>query len=82
MNKVVGLKGQKVIDLRIPNEHAIKNAEWLLEACKSGEVQGFAVAIEHCDDTSSYILTGIKTYRTLGNLHAAAHQLAVDLNDT
>lgn len=51
------------------NQHALEEAEQLLEAVRSGEVVGFAVARLHSDNLTSYRVAGmVGGYSMIGGL--------------
>lgn len=57
MRNVKSLYGQPIGEREV-NETAMREAEALLEAVKSGEVVGFAIARLHHDALSSYRVAG------------------------
>ena len=63
------------------NQHAVEEAEALLQAVKSGEVIGFAVARLHHDQLASYRVAGmVGGYSMIGGLeHCKA--IIMQVND-
>ena len=83
MTEVRSLFGGPVAGLREVNERALQEAEALLEAVRSGEVVGFAIARLHHDHLSSWRVAGIVGgYGMIGALeHAKASVMAVNDDD-
>jgi hypothetical protein len=78
-SNVVGLKGQPVVDRRTPLPEVIKQAEWILEAAKSGEIVGFAIAVDYSDSATGNFRTGMVSYSTVGRLQMLSKRILEDL---
>jgi hypothetical protein len=68
MSKVVGLRGRVVTETREPNDAAIREAEGLLERCRSGEVCGFVAVVQYFDNSAGQMQAGLMGYSTVGRL--------------
>jgi hypothetical protein len=68
---VVPLHGDVVPELRVPRESVVKLLEEALEAARSGELQGVALARLHADMQCSYGIAGVVgSFSLLGASHA------------
>ena len=66
-DNVVGLRGQEVSHPGVPLPEVVAKAEWLLEACKSGEVNGLAYVIHFSDDGVGDKHIGLISYSMIGH---------------
>ena len=79
MSNVVGLRGQPIPQERIPDPKIIEYLEWLLEAAKSGEIQGFASVHVNSDETTGITRAGIHNYGMVGRLQQLQRYTLRDL---
>ena len=79
-NKVVGLFGREIFD---PSKDAdpavIAQAEDLLARCKSGEVNGFAVALHYRDEAVGAMKIGVISFSLAGKLHALTNKVIAEM---
>jgi hypothetical protein len=66
--KVVGLRGQPIIDRREPVKAVIDIAEDIAERARNGEIKGIAVAYIYSDEGTGCQLGGEVSYGTMGRL--------------
>lgn len=67
-SKVVGIRGQEVVDPRSPVDGVIAAAESLLALAKSGEIKGFHGVMIYFDDATGTKSTGVSTYSVVGRI--------------
>lgn len=68
--------GRPVFEIAEPQPYVIEVLEELLEAGRSGEIQGIAVARVWPDRTASYRLAGLHSFSLLGAAKAAVDDLS------
>jgi hypothetical protein len=65
---VVSLHGNEVLGQKKPNRDLIEKLEWLLEAARSGEVQGMIGVYLFDDGSTGWFRVGAHTYSQVGRL--------------
>lgn len=80
MTKIVSLSGEPIQDPRVPDPDIVKFAEWLVEAARSGEIRGLAIAYHYADDSGGHNHLGWASHSMIGRLHAVQNQMAEALN--
>lgn len=79
-NSVVGLFGQDIFDpSKAADKDVIAMAEDLLARCKSGEVNGFAVALHNRDETAARWKIGIISFSLAGQLQALGNNVIAEM---
>lgn len=67
-DKVVGIRPNIAPPNFEQDDNVVSLLESLLEAARSGDIQGLAISVYHRDDTHSHARVGIRTLATIGNL--------------
>jgi hypothetical protein len=67
-DKVVSMKGEPVLAPGEPDAETVVELEKLLEAARSGEVQGIAIVFLHADGAVNCTYGGKTTYALVGKL--------------
>lgn len=76
MADLVSLNGNHVPGVREANERAVRAAEELLEACRSGDIVGFCVGQLHFDHIASFRVVGaVGGYGMVGALEQAKMEI-------
>jgi hypothetical protein len=78
-SKVVGLRGQAVIDERKPNPDVVDMCEKLLEQAVSGEITGVIIVKHYFDQANGLTKAGYLSYGSVGQLHRASKLLLDEL---
>lgn len=63
-----------------PNEKLVESLEWLLEAAKSGEIQGMASSYIFRDRTCGCRITGQVSYSMIGRMHGLMNDIQASLS--
>jgi hypothetical protein len=66
--KVVGLRGQQVVDPRQPLKAVIDIAEEIADLARTGEIKGLAVVCAYFDDGSRGLAAGELSYSMVGRI--------------
>jgi hypothetical protein len=78
-SKVVGLRGQAVIDKRKPNQDVVDICEKLLEQARSGEITGVIIVKHYFDEAGGLNKAGYLSYSSVGQLQRASKLLLDEL---
>lgn len=78
--KVVSLRGHPIPAIGEPNEKMIRELERLLEAARSGDLQGVVVAMLHKDDTTQSMRCGVMSRGLIGLVSTLHHDMCHDFN--
>jgi hypothetical protein len=79
MSNVVNLLGEAAMESGEPDGYTIAELERLLEAARSGEVQGVTGAYLYRDGTSAGFNAGWRNRSLLGALEISKHRLTTSL---
>jgi hypothetical protein len=81
-SNVIGIRGDAIVDPRMPNDYVIEKLQRLLEEAKAGEIVGFSIALSYHDKSTGSQWAGFVNYTTVGRLHGLIHDITHELQSS
>lgn len=77
MSNLVSLRGEAILAPGEVNPEVVEIAEKLLDMARSGEINAIVAFTTHADDGISTFRRGTTSYRLIGTITAALHEMCV-----